>query len=87
MAVLVSQFVMVVSSLFAMVRKSLLLMSGLAVSVDCMVRGDMAGGARVAGQGIGRGIEDLAGETLDRLIDTFDDIWLGQGYGRDRCEQ
>jgi len=46
-----------------------------------VVHSNMAGGARVAGQGIGRGIEDLAGETLERLIDTFDNIWLGWGYG------
>jgi len=49
--------------------------------VDCVVHGDIAGGARVAGQGIGSGIEDSVGETLDRLIDAFDDIWTGQGYG------
>jgi len=41
--------------------------------------------AGVAGRGIGRGTDDLAGKMLDRLIDVFDDIWMGWGYGQDRC--
>ena len=50
-----------------------------------MVRGDIARAAGVARRGIGRGTDDLVSETLNRLIDALDDIWLGQGYGRDRC--
>ena len=56
-------------------------MSGFAVRVDWVVHGDITGRDGVAGRGIGSRIEDLVGETLDRLIDTLEDIWPGQGYG------
>ena len=62
-------------------------MSGLAASVDWVVHSDMASGSRVAGQGIGRGTEDLAGKTLDRLIDLPDDIWTSWGDGREDEER
>jgi len=29
-----------------------------------------------------KGTDDLAGKMLDRLIDVFDDIWMGWGYGQ-----
>jgi len=51
------------------------------VRVDWIVLGDIAGGAGVAGQGIGRGAKDLAGETFDRLIDPLDNMRTGWGYG------
>jgi len=54
--------------------------------VDWVVCGDIAGGAGVAGQGIGSGAKDLAGEMLDRLIDVLDNIWSGWGYERDLCD-
>jgi len=56
-------------------------MSLLVARVDWIVLGDIAGGTRVAGRGIGRGAEDSAGETLDRLIDPLDDMRTGRGYG------
>ena len=62
-------------------------MLGFVVRVDWVVCGDIAGRAGVAGQGIGSGIEDLVGETLDRLIDALEDIWPGWGYGQDRCNR
>jgi len=56
-------------------------MLSLAARVDWIVLGDIAGGTRVAGRGIGRGAEDSAGDTFDRLIDPLDDMRMGQGYG------
>ena len=56
-------------------------MLGFMVRVDWVVCGDIAGGAEIAGRGIGSRAEDSVGKTLDRLIDTLDDMWLGQGYG------
>src|SRR6266850_2268190 len=86
-AVSVSRLVIVVRSPFAMVRRSATSMSLFAARVDWIVLGDIAGGAGVAGRGIGRGAEDSAGNTFDRLIDPFDDMWTGRGYGRDRCDR
>src|SRR6267142_5693594 len=86
-AVSVSRLVMVVRSLFAMVRRSVASMLSFAARVDWIVLGDIAGGIGVAGQGIGRGAEDSAGDTFDRLIDLFDDMRTGRGYGRDRCDR
>src|SRR6267142_143629 len=83
----VSRLAMVVRSPFAMVRRRTASMSGLAARVDWVVLGDIAGGAGVAGQGIGRGAEDSAGETFDRLIDPLDDMRTGRGYGQDCCDQ
>src|SRR6266850_6386622 len=70
-----------------MLRRSTASMLSLAARVDWIVLGDIAGGTGVAGRGIGRGAEDSAGETFDRLIDPADDIWTGRGYGRDRCDR
>jgi len=60
---------------------------GVGSKVDWVVLGDIAGGAGVAGRGIGRGAEDSAGETFDRLIEPPDDMRTGQGYGQDRCDR
>ena len=85
MVVLVSRLAMVVRSPFAMEQRSSASMFALAVRVAWVVLGDIAGAAGVAGRGIRRGAEDSVGDMLDRLIDASDDIWMGQGYGRDRC--
>jgi len=47
----------------------------------------MAGGARVTSRGIGRGMEDSAGETLDKLMDALEDIWAGRGDGHNRYDR
>src|SRR6266850_4368451 len=86
-AVSVSQLAMVVRSPFAMVRRSTASMSLLAARVDWIVLGDIAGEARVARRGIGRGAEDSAGDTFDRLIDLLDDMRTGRGYGQDCCDR
>src|SRR6267142_5994226 len=78
---------MVVRSPFAIVRRRTASMSWLVARVDWIVLGNIAGGIGVAGRGIGRGAEDSAGETFDRLIDPADDIGAGRGYGRDRCDR
>ena len=62
-------------------------MWSLAARVDWIVLGNIASGIGVAGRGIGRGAEDSAGETFDRLIDLFDDMRTGWGYGQDRCDR
>ena len=62
-------------------------MSSFMARIDWVVLGDIAGGARVAGQGIGRGAKDSAGETFDRLIDPLDDMRTGRGYGQDHCDR
>src|SRR6267142_1175316 len=87
MAASVSRLAIVVRSPFVMERRSIASMSGFAVRVDWVVLGDIAGGAGVAGRGIGRGAEDSAGKTFDRLIDPLDDMRMGRGYGRDRCDR
>jgi len=59
-------------------------MSALASRVVLVVRGDIAGAAGVAGQGIRSGLADSVGETLERLIDPSYDIWSRQlGYRAD----
>jgi len=65
----------------------MVLMSGLFWSVVWTVCGNMARGAGVRGHGIGSGTKDSAGETFERLIDLFDNIWFGRGYGHDRNNQ
>jgi len=75
-----------VRSPFAIVRRRTASMSGFAARVDWIVLGDIAGRAGVTGQGIGRGAKDLVGETFDRLIDPFDDMRTGRGYGCDCCD-
>src|SRR6267142_6534842 len=87
MAVSVSQLAMVVRRPFAIVQRRTVSMSLLAASVDWIVLGDIAGGAGVAGRGLGRGAEDSAGETFDRLIDPLDDMRTGRGYGQDHCDR
>jgi len=78
---------MVVRRPFAIVRRRTTSMSSLVARVDWIVLGDIAGGTGVARQGIGRGAEDSAGETFDRLIDLLDDMRTGWGYGRDHCDR
>jgi len=59
-------------------------MSALASRVVLVVCGDMVGAVGVAGQGIGSGLADSAGETLDKLIDPLYDIWSRRlGYRAD----
>ena len=70
-----------------MVQRCSASMLGFAARVDWVVSGDIAGGTGVAGRGIGRGAEDSAGDTFDRLIDAADDIGASRGYGRDRCDR
>ena len=70
-----------------MERRSTVSMLSLVARIDCVVLGNIAGGLGVAGRGIGRGAEDLVGDTFDRLIDPLDDMRMGQGYGRDLCDR
>jgi len=49
-------------------------MSWFVLRVLFVVRGNIAGAAGVTRRGIGRGLADLAGETLDRLIEVLEDI-------------
>src|SRR6267142_6914957 len=86
-AVSVSQLAIVVRSPFAIERRSSASRSSLVARTIWVVLGDIAGGFGVAGQGIGRGTEDSAGDTFDRLIDPADDMRTGRGYGRDRCDR
>src|SRR6266850_2279406 len=86
-AVSVSRLAIVVRSPFAMERRSVASMLSFAARVDWVVLGDIAGGIGVAGRGIGRGAKDSVGDTFDRLIDLFDDMRTGQGYGQDRCDR
>src|SRR6266850_6157709 len=83
----VSRLAIVVRSPFVMVRRRTASMLSFAARVDRIVLGDIAGGSGVAGRGIGRGAKDSAGDMFDRLIDPFDDMWTGWGYGRDRCDR
>src|SRR6266850_3402002 len=86
-AVSVSWLAIVVRSPFAIVQRSTMSMSSLVARVDWIVLGDIAGGTRVAGRGIGRGAKDSVGETFDRLIDPLDDMRMGWGYGQDLCDR
>ena len=52
------------------------LSSGWAARVNAMVLGDI-GGSGLLTSLVRRGMEFLAGETFDRLIEAFDDIWVG----------
>src|SRR6267142_852187 len=70
-----------------MERRSVASMLSFAARVDWVVLGGIAGGIGVAGRGIGRGAKDSVGDTFDRLIDLFDDMRTGQGYGQDRCDR
>ena len=56
---------------------------GLASRVPATVLGDMAGGAGVAGRGIGIGGTDSVGEALERLTEALEDIWA---FGIDRLD-
>src|SRR6266850_1144226 len=86
-AVSVSWLAVVVRSPFAIVQRRSASMSSLVARTVWVVLGDIAGGAGVAGRGIGRGAEDSVGETFDRLIDPFDDMRMGRGYGQDRSDR
>jgi hypothetical protein len=50
---------------------------GWAARVDTMVLGDI-GGSGLLTSLIRRGTGFLAGETFDRLIEAFEDIWAGR---------
>jgi len=60
---------MVVRRPFVIAWRSSASMCGLALRVFLVVWGNMAGAAGVAGRGIGSGLGNSAGETLDKLTD------------------
>jgi hypothetical protein len=83
--VLVSLLTMVERSPLVIIHRMALLSLSLEWRVLATVQGDMAGSAGVRGHGKGSRIGLLAGETLDMLIELFNDIlewWWVEGYGQ-----
>ena len=67
---------MVERSSLAMARRMVALRSGWAAKVVTTVLGDIGGSGLSTGL-TGRGMRFLAGEAFERLIEPFEDIWVG----------
>ena len=68
-----------------MARRMVALRSGWAAKVVATILGDI-GGSRLSTSLTGRGMRFSVGEAFDRLIEAFEDIWMGWRDWLDACK-